>query len=99
MRLPLALLALSLAGAAAQAVPYKGRTFDTEQKASWECRGGEVVWVDLPSGRWFRKGDGRYGDTEGGAYACRREVEGTQRPPPAIPPAPPPLVPSPSDDE
>lgn len=100
MRLPLVLLALTLS-AAAQALPYKGRTFTTEQTAQWGCHDGEVVWVDPPTGRWFRKGDGRYADSqdEDGAYACRRDVEGTAgRLPNGAPAAPPPLVPDPDYD-
>ncbi|MBV9863556.1 MAG: hypothetical protein JO267_15565 [Alphaproteobacteria bacterium] len=64
--------------------------FDTEQKAQWECRGDEVIWVDPPTGRWFRKGNGWYADSEDGAYACRKEVEAAGRPAPIKKPAPPP---------
>jgi hypothetical protein len=97
MRLAVVLL-LEATAVAAQAWPYKGRTFTTEQRAQWECRGGEVVWVDPPSGRWFRKGDGRYADTEDGAYACRAEVDPSARHL-AKPKPQPPLVPAPRDED
>jgi hypothetical protein len=101
MRLVLACSLLMLASAA-QAWPYKGQTYLTEQQAQWGCRDGEVVWVDPATGRWFRKGDGRYaaGDDADGAYACRRDVEGAAAAAAkASPIAPPPLVPDPDYDD
>ncbi|MBV8890106.1 MAG: hypothetical protein JO267_10015 [Alphaproteobacteria bacterium] len=85
---PLLVLFLLTASATSLAAPYQGRLFDTEQKAQWGCSGDEVVWVDPPTGRWFRKGNGWYEDTEDGGYACRRDVEGGARPAARKPPAP-----------
>ena len=87
MRPTLAFLSLLAAAAGAQAAAYQGRLFKTEQTALWECRGDEVVWVDPPTGRWFRKGNGWYEETVDGAYACRKDIDAAGRPPAAQKPA------------
>jgi hypothetical protein len=103
MRLPLTVLPIVLLlnmATTVWAAPYHGRTFETEQKALWGCLGAEVVWVDPRTGFWYRKGDGRYADSEDGAYACRGEVEITpRRPSKPAPPAPPPLLPAPDYED
>ncbi|HEY3676337.1 MAG TPA: hypothetical protein VGK84_10145 [Candidatus Tumulicola sp.] len=46
---------------------------------SWSCA-SPVVWLDIPSGLYYRKGEGGYGRTERGAYTCeQRAVEAGNR--------------------
>lgn len=42
---------------------------------TWYC-GSAVVWLDIPSGTYYHKGDRRYGRTERGAYTCEKEAIG-----------------------
>jgi hypothetical protein len=42
-------------------------------KPAWEC-GCAVVWLDVPSGVYYHKGDARYGLTNRGAYSCEAEA-------------------------
>ena len=42
-------------------------------KPSWRCN-TPVVWLDVPSGVYYRKGDARYGRTKRGAYACEKQA-------------------------
>jgi hypothetical protein len=41
------------------------------RQPSWHC-GSAVVWLDVPSGIYYYKGDRRYGRTNHGAYACEK---------------------------
>jgi hypothetical protein len=38
-------------------------------KPMWLC-GSAVVWLDIPSGIYYREGERWYGRTERGAYTC-----------------------------
>ena len=87
MRCWLALL-LAFVGVAAQAAPYRGRMFESEPAALTGCGGGQVVWVDPPSGRWYPKGHGWYAATEDGAYACRKDIDAAARSPAKKKPTP-----------
>jgi|ERR1700722_2123474 hypothetical protein len=40
---------------------------------TWYC-GSAVVWLDIPSGIYYRKGDRWYGRTKRGAYTCEKEA-------------------------
>jgi hypothetical protein len=41
------------------------------RQPSWHCKSA-VVWLDVPSGIYYYKGDRRYGHTKDGAYACKK---------------------------
>jgi hypothetical protein len=43
---------------------------------SW-CCGSAVVWLDIPHGVYYRKGESRYGRTERGAYTCEDHANKT----------------------
>jgi hypothetical protein len=45
-------------------------------KPAWEC-GCAVVWLDIPSGVYYRKGESGYGRTNRGAYTCEDEAINT----------------------
>ena len=40
---------------------------------SWFC-GSTVVWLDIPSGVYFREGQSQYGRTTRGAYTCEKHA-------------------------
>ena len=40
---------------------------------SWFC-GSAVVWLDIPSGVYFREGQRQYGRTARGAYTCEKHA-------------------------
>jgi hypothetical protein len=43
------------------------------RKPMWYC-GSAVVWLDIASGIYYRKGDRWYGRTKRGAYTCEKEA-------------------------
>jgi hypothetical protein len=43
------------------------------REPTWYC-GGAVVWLDIPTGIYYRKGDRWYGRTKRGAYTCEKEA-------------------------
>jgi hypothetical protein len=45
-------------------------------KPPWSCD-RDVVWIDTPSGVYYREGDSEYGRTERGAYACEKHAAKT----------------------
>jgi hypothetical protein len=44
-------------------------------KPAWDC-GCAVVWLDIPSGTYYHKGEPEYGHTNRGAYACEKLTRG-----------------------
>ena len=52
------------------------RPFRTEQHAQEHCPRDAVVWVDAQSGTYQLKGQGTYGISATGRYACRSEADG-----------------------
>lgn len=42
-------------------------------KPSWSCESA-VVWLDIPSGVYFHKGERQYGRTSRGAYTCEKHA-------------------------
>jgi hypothetical protein len=50
-------------------------TFGTEQKAQQHCPSDTVVWLNLPTGIYHFQGQRWYGNTNSGAYGCRREAD------------------------
>lgn len=45
-------------------------------KPAWSCE-RDVVWLDIPSGAYYREGDSGYGRTEHGAYTCEMHAAKT----------------------
>ena len=62
-----------LAGHAAASEPLN--LFDTEAVAQQHCRGDAVVWLDVPSNRYWFKGQKGYGTTKNGDYACKSDAD------------------------
>ena len=50
--------------------------FRTEQQAQAHCPDDTVVWLNFQSGTYYLKGQGPYGHSDPGRYACRDEAEG-----------------------
>jgi hypothetical protein len=62
-------------GPMAQAqTPYLS-SYKTEQLAQAHCPRDQVVWVEMKTGIYHFRGDRLFGETQSGAYACRREVD------------------------
>jgi len=49
--------------------------FQSEQEAKAHCPHGTVVWVNTKSGVYHFKGQRWYGNTNRGAYLCRKEAD------------------------
>jgi hypothetical protein len=49
--------------------------FRTEQQAQQHCPGDTVVWLDVQNAAYYLKGQGSYGQTTGGRYACQSEAD------------------------
>lgn len=45
-----------------------------EISAKNHCPNDEVVWLNLPTGIWHKKGSHWYGATKHGAYVCKQEA-------------------------
>jgi hypothetical protein len=45
-------------------------------KPSWCCESA-VVWLDIPRGVYYHKGDSQYGRTQRGAYSCEKHAVAT----------------------
>jgi hypothetical protein len=50
--------------------------FQSEQEAKKHCPKDMVVWVNTKSGVYHFKGERWYGNTNEGAYECRKDVDG-----------------------
>ena len=48
--------------------------FSEETSAQSHCPHDEVVWLNLPTGIWHKKGARWYGATKRGAYVCKQEA-------------------------
>ena len=74
IRIVLALMALTLGAADANAGGIKA--YKTVAGAQKHCPGDEVVWANPNSkGVFHVKGTKFYGNTNDGAYVCRKEAE------------------------
>ena len=49
--------------------------FRYEDQAQRHCPDDEVVWLDFEVGRYYAKGQKRYGVGWTGSYVCRKEVK------------------------
>lgn len=49
--------------------------FSSEQEAKAHCPHDTVVWVNTKSGIYHFKGQRWYGNTNQGAYLCRKEAD------------------------
>ncbi|MFW2572111.1 hypothetical protein [Legionella sp. 29fVS95] len=48
--------------------------FSEEIAAKDHCPNDEVVWLNLPTGIWHKKGARWYGTTKHGAFVCKQEA-------------------------
>jgi hypothetical protein len=69
-------LALSCA-ACGQSAPAVLIAFRTEAQAQAHCPKDTVVWIDPQSAIYYLKGQGAYGSSLAGRYACRGEADST----------------------
>jgi hypothetical protein len=69
-------MVLALTCAACRQSPAILSAFRTEQQAQQHCPSDAVVWVDAQSGTYQLKGQGTYGISATGRYACRSEADG-----------------------
>ncbi len=53
---------------------YTQTKFATEADAHAHCPADAVVWVNLPTNIYYRKGDKLFGATAQGAYICERDA-------------------------
>ena len=67
--------ALALWCAACGHAPTVLTAFQTEQQAQTHCPKDSVVWLDPQSGLYHLKGQGSYGGSNAGRYACRAEAD------------------------
>jgi hypothetical protein len=51
--------------------------FDSESDALQYCGNDAVVWLDVPSKRYWFKGEESYGETKAGGYTCKRDADRT----------------------
>jgi len=72
----LAMLAIVLSCASCGHPPRPLLAFRTEQQAQAHCPDDTVVWLNFQSGTYYLKGQGPYGHSDPGRYACRDEAEG-----------------------
>ena len=49
--------------------------FSTEASAQDHCPNDEIVWLNLPTGIWHKKGNRWYGTTKNGSYVCKEEAK------------------------
>jgi hypothetical protein len=71
----LVLIALALSCAACGQSPTVLTAFQTEQQAQTHCPKDIVVWLDAQNGLYYLKGNGSYGRSNAGRYACRAEAD------------------------
>lgn len=51
--------------------------FRYESQAQRHCPGEAIVWLDFGKGRYYLKGQRRYGSGFSGSFVCRREAQGS----------------------
>ena len=73
--LGLVLTALALSCAACGQSPTVLVAFRTEEQAQSHCTKDMVVWIDPQSAMYYLKGNGSYGRSTAGRYACRGEAD------------------------
>jgi hypothetical protein len=71
----LVLLALVLSCAGCGQSSTVLTAFRTEEQARTHCPKDTVVWLDPQSGLYYFKGQGPYGRSNSGRYACRTEAD------------------------
>jgi len=49
--------------------------FPTEEQAHQHCPGDTAVWLNLPTGIYYLRGQRWYGRTNSGAYVCQSEAD------------------------
>jgi hypothetical protein len=69
------LMALALSCAACGRSPTVLTVYRTEEQAQTHCPKDAVVWLDAQSGLYYLKGQGSYGRSTAGRYACRGEAD------------------------
>jgi hypothetical protein len=74
-RLRKAIAALALSCAACGHPPTVLTAFRTEALAQAHCPKDTVVWIDPQSAIYYLKGQGPYGTSNAGRYACRDEAD------------------------
>src|ERR1700744_3556819 len=74
-RIPGALALMALMAASMPAGAYTQTKFATEADAHAHCPLDTVVWVNLPTNIYYRKGDKLYGATAQGAYICEHDAQ------------------------
>jgi hypothetical protein len=70
-----AVIAVALACASCAHSPPVLVAFRTEQQAQQHCPGDTVVWIDIQDAAYYLKGQGSYGRTPTGRYACQGEAD------------------------
>ena len=65
---------LVMAACATQAVATSLTPFRYEAQAQRHCPGDTVVWLDLPRGVYYLKGQRRYARGASGSFVCRGEA-------------------------
>ena len=70
-----AIIAVVLASASCGHSPPVLVAFRTEQQAQQHCPDDTVVWLDLQNAAYYLKGNGSYGRTGAGRYACQGEAD------------------------
>jgi hypothetical protein len=74
--LPVALAASLLGSAAAKA---DSAFFASADMAQATCGADKVVWIDLDHGRYYKAGQGAYGKSSNGVYACEQAAHAKYR--------------------
>lgn len=69
------MIALTLSCAACGQSPTVLIAFRTEEQAQAHCPKDTVVWIDPQSAMYYFKGQGPYGSSAAGRYACRGEAD------------------------
>ena len=67
---------LIMAGCATQAAATPLTPFRYEAQAQRHCPDDTVVWLDLPRGIYYLKGQKRYARGASGGFVCRGEARG-----------------------
>jgi hypothetical protein len=75
LSLGLVLTILVLSCVACGGSPTVLTAFRTEEQAQTHCPKDIVVWLDPQSGLYYFKGNGSYGRSNAGRYACRGEAD------------------------
>ncbi len=49
--------------------------YKSESAARQHCRGDAVVWLDVPSNRYWVEGEAEFGRTKAGGYTCKKDAD------------------------